>query len=50
MAPTSKGSVVGYLIIKYDNKEYKYPIIVKEDIEPLSIKELIGKYLKDMLF
>ena len=50
VAPTKKGSIIGYLVIKYDNQEYKYPLIVKEDIEPLSIKELIGKYLKDMLF
>ena len=39
-----------YLVIKYDNQEYRYPLIVKEDIEPLSVKELIGKYLKDILF
>ena len=50
MAPISKGSIVGYLVIKYDNEEYKYPLTVKEDIELLSIKELIGKYLKDILF
>ena len=50
VAPSSKGSVVGYLVIKYDNQEYKHPLIVKEDIESLKIRELIGKYLKDMLF
>ena len=50
VAPTKKGSIVGYLIIKYDNQEYKHPLIVKEDIESLKIKELIGKYLKDILF
>ena len=50
MAPISKGSIVGYLVIKYNNEEYKYPLTVKEDIELLSIKELIGKYLKDILF
>ena len=48
--PTKNGSIVGYLIIKYDNDEYKHPLIVKEDIEPLKIKELIGKYFKDILF
>lgn len=47
--PVSKGSIIGYLVIKYNNEEYKYPLTVKEDIEPLSIKELIGKYLKDIL-
>jgi len=47
--PVSKDSIIGYLIIKYNNEEYKYPLTVKEDIEPLSIKELIGKYLKDIL-
>ena len=41
---------MGFLIIKYDNQEYRYPLIVKEDIEPLSVKELIGKYLIDILF
>ena len=24
--PVSKGSVIGYLIIKYNNEEYKYPL------------------------
>lgn len=50
MAPISKESIIGYLIIKYNNEEYKYPLIIKEDIESLSIKELLGKYLKDILF
>jgi len=50
IAPISKGSIVGYLVIKYNNEEYKYPLIVKEDVEPLSIKELIGQYIKDILF
>ena len=50
MAPISKGSIVGYLVIKYNNEEYKYPLTVKENIEILSIKELIGKYLKEILF
>ena len=48
--PTKNGSIVGYLIIKYDNDEYKHPLIVKEDIEPLTINELIGRYFKDILF
>ena len=50
VAPTKKGSIVGYLIIKYDNQEYKHPLIVKEDVESLKVAELIGKYLKDILF
>lgn len=50
IAPISKGSIVGYLVIKYNNEEYKYPLIVKEDVESLSIKELIGQYIKDILF
>ena len=50
IAPINKGSIVGYLLIKYDNQEYKYPLIIKEDIESLSIKELIGKYILDILF
>lgn len=49
-APINKGSIVGYLIIKYNDEVYKYPLVVKEDIEPLSIKELIGYYIKDILF
>ena len=47
--PVSKDSIIGYLFIKYNNEEYKFPLTVKEDIEPLRIKELIGKYLKDIL-
>ena len=50
VAPTKKGSIVGYLIIKYDNQEYKHPLIVKEDVESLKVAELIGKYLKEILF
>lgn len=48
-APVSKGSIVGHLIVKYNNEEYSYPLIVKEDIELLSMKELIGKYLINIL-
>lgn len=50
MAPIKKDSVIGYLIIKYDNDEYKYPLIVLKDIESISIMELIGQYLKELLF
>lgn len=50
MAPIKENSEVGYLMIIYDNETYKYPLIVKEDIESLSIKELIGNYIKEILF
>lgn len=50
MAPLKENSEVGYLMITYDNETYKYPLIVKEDIESLSIKELIGNYIKEILF
>lgn len=48
-APLSKGSVVGNLIVKYDNKEVKYNLIVKEDIVKSSYIKRIVNYLKDIV-
>lgn len=50
MAPIKENSEVGYLMITYGNETFKYPLIVKENIESLMLKELIGKYLKEILF
>ena len=49
-APCEKGSIVGYLLIKYKNQQFKYPLMIKEDVESLKISELIGKYLLEILF
>ena len=49
-APCEKGSIVGYLLIKYKDQQFKYPLMIKEDVESLKISELIGKYLLEILF
>ncbi len=48
--PILENENVCYLKITYDNQIYKYDLIVKEKIEPLKMNELIGPYLKDILF
>ena len=49
-APCEKGSIVGYLLIKYKDQQFKYPLMIKEDVESLKISELLGKYLLEILF
>lgn len=48
-APLKRGSVVGELIVKYDNKEEKYNLIVKEDIVKSSYLKRLTNYLKDIV-
>lgn len=48
-APLSKGSIVGNLIVKYDNKEIKYNLVVKEDIIKSSYIKRLVNYLKDIV-
>ena len=50
MLPIEANEEIGYLKITYDGNEYQYPLIVKEKVEPLNMWELVGSYLKDMLF
>lgn len=49
-APCENGSIVGYLLIKYKDQQFKYPLMIKEDVESLKISELLGKYLLEILF
>jgi len=48
-APLKNGDIVGKLILKYDNKEYFYDLIVKEDVPEASYFHRLLNYLKDIL-
>lgn len=48
-APLKAGDVVGKLILKYDNKEDYYDLIVKEDVVVASYFRRFINYLKDIL-
>ena len=47
-APLDKNSVVGYLEITFDNKKYKYDLIVKDNIKKSSYFEIFNHLLSDM--
>lgn len=48
-APLKNGDTVGKLILKYDNKEKEYELIVKEDVPEASYFYRMMNYLKDIL-
>lgn len=49
-APIKKGDVVGEVIVKINNKEYKrVPLTVKKDIKKANVIDLYFRYLKDIL-
>lgn len=48
--PILENEEVGYLQITYGKDQYQYPLMVKNKVEPLDIKELMGFYMKDILF
>lgn len=48
-APLKNGDIVGKLILKYDNKEDFYDLIVKEDVPEASYFHRLLNYLKDIL-
>ncbi len=48
--PINENEEIGYLKITYNEDHYQYPLIVKSKVEPLDFKELVGLYLKDILF
>jgi len=49
-APIKKGDIVGEVIVKINNKEYKrVPLTVKEDIKKANVIDLYFRYLKDIL-
>ena len=49
-APVKKGEIVGQIIVKLNNKEYKkIDLTVKEQIKKANVIDLYLRYLKDML-
>ena len=49
-APIKKGDMIGKLIVKEDNKEFKViDVTVKEDVKGANIFMLYFSYLKDIL-
>ena len=48
--PIKANEIIATLRITYNDEVTEYPLIVKEDIKPLSVLELFGKYIIDILF
>lgn len=48
-APINKNTVIGKLILNYDNKDYEYNLIVKEDIKRASYLKILRNHLKDFV-
>lgn len=48
--PIKANEIIATLRITYNDEVTEYPLIVKEDVEPLSVLELFGKYIIDILF
>jgi len=48
-APLNKNDVIGHLILKYKNKQYKYDLIVKEDIKKANYFKVFINLFKDIL-
>ncbi|MBR4178510.1 MAG: D-alanyl-D-alanine carboxypeptidase [Bacilli bacterium] len=48
-APLKKGDTVGVLKLKYDNKTYKYNLIVKDDIKKATYMKVLSNLLEDLI-
>ena len=48
-APLKKNSVVGKIKLTYDNKEYNYDLIIKENIEKASFIRVLNSILSDLI-
>lgn len=48
-APLKKGTKVGELILNYDSKEYKYDLIVNEEVKKASYFKVLINNLKDII-
>ena len=44
-----KGTKVGELILNYDSKEYKYDLVVNEDVKKASYFKVLVNNLKDIV-
>ena len=48
-APLKKNSKVGVLTLKYDNNEYKYDLIVKNDIKKITFFKVFSNLVSDLI-
>ena len=48
-APIKKNSIVGKLLLNYDNKAYSYDLIVHEDVKKASFFEVYKNLFKDII-
>ena len=48
--PIKANEIIATLRITYNDEVTEYPLIVKEDIKPLSVLELFCKYIIDIMF
>ena len=48
-APLKKDSVIGQLVVTMDEDVYTFDLIIKEDIDLLTYKEIFGDFLKSIL-
>lgn len=48
-APIHKGEKIGILTLNYDNKEYKYNIILKEEVKKANYLKIFRNHLKDLI-
>lgn len=48
-APLKKDSVIGQLVVTVDEDVYTFDLIIKEDIDLLTYKEIFGDFLKSIL-
>ncbi len=48
-APIKKNTKVGILTLKYDNKEYKYDLIVKNDVKRITFFKVFSNLITDII-
>lgn len=48
-APIKKNTVVGKLIVNYNNKDYEYDLVVKENIEKSSYFQIVKNIFNDII-
>lgn len=48
-APLKKGEKIGSLILDYDNKKYKYDLVLTEEVKKASFLNIFKHHLKDII-
>ena len=48
-APLNKGTVIGKMILNYDNKEYIYNLVLTDDVKKASYFKIFKNHLKDLI-